>query len=286
MGNILSDKKLILASGSDKYYLNKIERYLQSIEINSNFDLNVLVYIEDDISEIIFKKNWNDSAWLIVFISLKSIVFKAYSFFKLILFRLKYKKVIISKLAKKKIQSNNPNNCLQHGEFLTSDFFTYINEDDVIIFTDGDIFLQRSLYDEEIDFLKKIVDGEVFVGYNDGPDDTLGKEHKRLSPTGLNFFGNFENFKCYNTGVLCMNKKTWIELSNKYTGNYNLVDKMFGHYAKQQWLISYLLKDFNVKEMNYEIHNHNIYGIKPGMEVKDGLVFYNKKISLFRHKWF
>jgi hypothetical protein len=180
----------------------------------------------------------------------------------------------------------NVNKCAQHGEFIKSDFFNGVSDDDIIFFTDGDIYLQRGLYQDEIDFVKKMKTGQVWVGYNAGPDDTLVDEYRRLSPTGNDFIKDIHGLKCYNTGVLCMNKKTWIDLSEKYISMFNLVDKMFNHYAKQQWLISYLLREFEVIEMNYDIHNHNIYGAKQGMEVIDNAVYFNGKKSLFRHKWF
>jgi hypothetical protein len=243
--------KIILATGSDYKYLDKIQRYLNSISENSNFDRNILVYLGD-------KNEINRE----------------------------YKNVEISILDKNKLQALNTNNCVQHGEFILSDLFDEVNESDVIVFTDGDVYLQRPLFDDEYSFMKNIKDNDVWVGYNAGPNDTLQDEFSRLQPTGYVFPYNFNNIKCYNTGILCMNKKTWKRLSDSYVSLVGEVDKMFKHYAKQQWLISFILKDFKVYEMNYDIHNHNIYGAKYGMNVKGSDVYYFDKKSLFRHKWF
>ena len=40
--------KLVLATGSDEKYINKIKKYLNSIDDNSNFDLNLLIYLGDN----------------------------------------------------------------------------------------------------------------------------------------------------------------------------------------------------------------------------------------------
>ena len=40
--------KLILATGSNLNYLHKMTGYLKSIEANSNFDSNYLVFLGDD----------------------------------------------------------------------------------------------------------------------------------------------------------------------------------------------------------------------------------------------
>ena len=48
--------KLILATGSDNSYLNKVTSYLNSIEINSNFDLNFLIYLGYDDIHLNYEK--------------------------------------------------------------------------------------------------------------------------------------------------------------------------------------------------------------------------------------
>ena len=40
--------KTILATGSDSNYLKKIIPYLQSIQFNSNFDENILVFVGEN----------------------------------------------------------------------------------------------------------------------------------------------------------------------------------------------------------------------------------------------
>ena len=111
--------KLILSTGSDLNYMSKMRPYLKSIELNSNFDKNILVYVGEDEME------------------------------------LPYNNINVVNLPIKNIQSLNNNKCVQHGDFLNSESFNSMTEDDdVIVYTDGDIILQRNLSEDEINFYK------------------------------------------------------------------------------------------------------------------------------------
>ena len=168
------------------------------------------------------------------------------------------------------------------------------NEEDVICFTDGDMTLQRSLNEEENNLIRNLKEGDVYVGYNASPEDTLADEASRLTLTGFidpHFqIIDWTKIKVYNTGVLAMTKKTWRQLFEEYKKLYPTIDKMFKHYAKQQWLISCIIgtdKRFNIIEMPYEVHNHTHYPSPKGTEKRaNGEVYFNNKKVLFKHKWF
>ena len=70
---------------------------------------------------------------------------------------------------------------------------------------------------------------------------------------------------------------------------FDFVESAFGHYAKQQWLISFLIGTdnyFNIIEMGYEIHNHKHYPSPIGTtQDKNGNVYFDNKLVLFKHKW-
>jgi hypothetical protein len=255
--------KLILATGSDNSYLNKIISYLDSIEINSNFDLNFLIYLGyDDIN-------------------------------------LNYEKIKTLKISPSIIESPSQINCIQHGEFIKSDGFDeLVAADDIVFFTDGDIILQRNLTEEELNKFRKFKDGDVFVGYNASPVDTLKNEFAKLSPVGflpvkfgilpVKFRTDLSKIKIYNTGVLAMNKRTWKNLLIQYNRLFPDIDRLFRHYAKQQWLLSFIIgtMDFNIIEMSYEIHNHRHYPSPVGTRVDaNNIVYYKDKLVLFKHKW-
>ena len=252
---------IVLAFGSDKNYLNNkhFQNYLNSIQRNSNFDRNVLCYLGTD--EL----------------------------------TLEYDKIEIFNVDPASIIKPNSNNCIQHGEFLNSESFNEVKDSDIIIFTDGDMILQRGLSEQEELFIRNMKDDDVFVGDNASPSETLSDEVKYFNATDLNpnwklsFNEDVNVIKCYNTGVLCMNKKTWIKLKTLYIQQFDLVNSIFKHYAKQQWLICYILgsKGFNIFEMGYEFHNHSIHRVVAGTTLgQSNLLEYNRSVVLFKHKHF
>jgi len=243
-------------TGSNESYLPKIDRYLSSIDENSNFDENYLCFLSEDINKKI---------------------------------DIKYDKIKTTYVDIKSLSSLTEINCVQHGEFLKSSDIKDIKDNDIIFFTDGDIFLQRNLTDLEIDKFRQIKDNDIYVGYNASRNDTLLDEYNRLSPNGndLDFINlDLSKYKVYNTGVLAMNKSTWVKVCSEYIDKFDDVNNKFGHYAKQQWLLSYIFIDYNVIEMDYDIHNHNIYGMVTGTTYENNYVFYEKNKCLFRHKHF
>jgi hypothetical protein len=248
--------KLILATGSNLNYLHKMTGYLKSIEANSNFDSNYLVFLGDD--EM----------------------------------KMKYEKIKIVNVYQKDLEIVPSNYCIQHGEFLKSKMLDELtSDDDVIFFTDGDIKIQRALTEEEVTRFKNFKDDDIYVGYNASPTDTLHDESLRLGIIDREsslLKKDLKKIKVYNTGVLAMNKKTWIKLMNQFIEHYPEVDKTFHHYAKQQWLLSLLINTngYNVYEMPYDIHNHLHYPSPVGTQQDaDGTVYYNNKKVLFKHKW-
>ena len=248
--------KLILATGSNLNYLHKMTPYLKSIESNSNFDSNYLVFLGDD--EL----------------------------------KMKYQKIRICNVYEKDLEVVPSNYCIQHGEFLKSQKMNEeTNDNDVIFFTDGDIKIQRPLSEDEIKLFKNFNDDDIYVGYNASPTDTLHDESLRLGIKNVEselLKLDLTKIKVYNTGVLAMNKKTWLKLMNQFIETYSLVDSTFHHYAKQQWLLSLLIntKGYNVYEMPYDIHNHLHYPSPVGTtQDSNGDVFYNNKKVLFKHKW-
>lgn len=248
--------KVILSTGSDYKYMGKISPYLKSIEKNSNFDENILVFFGDENIEF------------------------------------ENKKISFTKISKSLVLAPSSINCLQHGEFILSPYFEKFEDSDVIFFTDGDMFLQRNLSVEEKSMYSNFKDGDVYVGYNASPTDTLLDEAPRLGYRGIMFpeFNlDWKSIKVYNTGLVGMNKKTWKRLAEDYIKLYHLVDKMFTHYAKQQWLISFIIntsESYNVIEMPYHIHNHKHYPSPIGTtRDQNGDVFFENKLVMFRHKW-
>jgi calcineurin-like phosphoesterase family protein len=252
-------KKLILATGVDEKYYNTdiFNNYVSSIIKNSNFNKNFIFVVDHNVDITIFNN------------------------------------IEIKEISSKDISCLPNNKCLQHGEFIKSNNLSdTIQDEDIIVFTDGDMTLQRNLKQDEILFLHSLKDNDVYVGYNASPEDTLSDEYYRLTPTKPHneiFNIDISKIKIYNTGVLCMNKKTWEKLSKEYIKLFPWIDTLLTHYAKQQWLICFIIgtMGYNIIEMPYDIHNHTHYPSPEGTNIdENGIVSFKGDVVLFKHRWF
>lgn len=239
-------KKIILATACTDNYIPKIKPYLQSIDIESNFDENIVLTVDCQ-TEFSFNKIKN--------------------YF----------------LANSLIQTKNSNNCLQHGEFLKSDIFNSYNDDDYICFTDGDIIMQRGLTDQERKKILSLNDDDVFVQYNANTKDNLFDESYRIKPL-VDIDTNFSTLPCYNTGVVICNIRTWKKIEFLYSIIFPIVKNIFQHYAAQQWTISYIIdKTMNAHICDYSFHMHHHHGRIKGDSYKDNKIYFNNNLVLFAH---
>jgi glycosyltransferase involved in cell wall biosynthesis len=191
------------------------------------------------------------------------------------------------------LQARNHNFCIQHGDFLqvTKDV---IEDDDVIVFIDVDIKVQRGFTKAEKEWLNGFVDkpDTIGVAMNAGRTDTLHREFQRLQARpGYNtwmaeeiFPGNHRLMKCFNTGVLVGTKSAFSDMKMYYDDNFDAVDELFGHYAKNQWLMSWVIQ----YHMYYELldgsfHTHGKWSQIEGLGWKDSVATYNGEIILFNH---
>ena len=159
----------------------------------------------------------------------------------------------------------NKNNCMQHGEFLD---VLNANDKDIIIFTDSDIIIQSDVMVWTNCVFNAIKDNQVMVGFNQDENDTLLKEYYRTEPV-VDFkiiedrlSCNLMKLKCYNTGVIITNYKTYKNIFEKYCEMFPTINSYLNHYAKQQFLLSYIFqKHFKIKNLNKAIHTHGHAGI-------------------------
>ena len=155
-----------------------------------------------------------------------------------------YPRIRFLPLSSSQVASPNPNSCMQHGGFLSA--LSFLRETDIIIYTDADIELQRPLSPNEIELLRGFQDDDVGVGYNESKDDRLSLEALRLKPTVApeelsTRYPGIDTLLTYNTGVLVANAKTYGRLYDMYNQHWPDFAPVFDHYAKQQWLLSYLV---------------------------------------------
>ncbi len=251
--------KIVLATGADEGYFPRIWPYLRTIERLSQADRNV-VFVP-----VRGKERW--------FERIRT------------LSKTEFRPVDVSRL-----RARNPNNCLQHGEFLDYDDPDG-RDDDLIVFTDGDICLQRWFEASELEWLAAMGERGVAAGYNEGPFGTLDREARLLHPhQGLEavrnaFPGDWESWPCLNTGVLIAKRAAYRRLCEAYVERFPEIDALLGHYAKQQWLLSWLIHSngFTVELLPGEIHTHGCHPLPlQASRVGDELFFSGKRV-MFRH---
>ena len=167
------------------------------------------------------------------------------------------------------VKAMNPNKCLQHGAFIDK----LVEEcnpnfDHFIIFTDSDITIQRKLEPEEFKLLEE---GKIFVAPNWHDDETLAEELPSLGPLVPlsefeRVFPGYQTMRCFNTGVFGAMQQQWKDIYQRYVDLFPIIDKMFSHYAKQQWLLSYILQKYNFPihdPVSCEVKDIHTHGHEP-----------------------
>jgi len=239
--------KIILATAATANYISKIIPYLQSIQLNSNFDKNILITLDCkyDVSNL--------------------------------------DKIYSQYLSNDLVSTKNTNNCLQHGDFLKADIFNTFSDNDYICFTDGDIVMQRGLTDSEKNHILSLKDNEIIVQYNANSMDNLFDESSRIQPK-IKIDHSFSKYKCYNTGVMVCNIRTWKKLESMYKILHPVIRNIFSHYAAQQWTISYIINlIMNAIVLDYSFHTHHHYGTIDGNTYQNNMIYYKNNLVLFAH---
>lgn len=259
---------IILATSTNEGYMYRAQTYLDSIEKHNTYGNNVCLCL-DFLPEQARKQEPKDvDPW------------EEVSFNNWII---QYPLVDSSQL---RLSLNNF--CIQHGEFCD-----YIpgQPDDVILFTDADLRMQRPFNDAELETLGGLKPGQVFVGYNAGPKDRLEDEAHRLGmKTSLSVLKDAYrdlSTPCFNWGCVAATRETWERICDHYVAMFPFCSEHYlSHVAKQQWLLSWLTSTFfEHVEMPTSFHCHRHYGIPEGCEFKDGLVYSHGQLSLFAHKF-
>ena len=148
------------------------------------------------------------------------------------------------------ISTKMPNNIIQHGEFL--DYLKPGEPDDVIIFSDADCVLQRGFSEEELKGFRKLQFGHMAAGYVNSSIYSLAMEgsfglgrFKKEPGAGFSVvFRDYEKFSTFCTGVVVASRETWQVHRKWFESYWPIVDSIWIHYAKIQWLMSYVMGRF------------------------------------------
>jgi len=174
---------------------------------------------------------------------------------------------------------------LQNGDFLK---VVSGDDNEVIIFTDGDVIIQRPFTPNELSLLHGWPAGKVGLVWNAGQYDTLFTEAPRLGPRRYiqpEEADQWEKITCYNFGVIVARRLTWRTLNAQYIKVWPWVDELFSHYAKQQWGLCYALTTDGIgpRLLPHTFHMHGCYPLPAGGELRPDGAYYTGQKVLFRH---
>lgn len=179
---------------------------------------------------------------------------------------------------------------LQHGTWLD---VVPGDDTDTVIFTDGDIFLQRPFEPQELAALEAWPAGALGTSYNMGPHETLLHEalfklHPKVSDGAfLDAWGRVTlQGLCFNVGVMVAKRATFRRLLDAYQPRWDDIGRHLAHPARQQWLIGYTLAagGFDVRVLPYSFHTHAHFDLPAGTQVgRAGEVYYDNQLVLFWH---
>jgi hypothetical protein len=160
----------------------------------------------------------------------------------------------------------------------------------VLIYTDGDIRMQRAPTKLERDAFEMLPADRVMAGYNSGPYETLALEASRLSPR-FDVATVFDpqimaRALSYNIGVIAARRKTWQAIHAAYLELYPAAFKLFAHPARQQWLVNYVIAQLGILNlvMPYTTHMHGCYTLPEGGAWDGQQATYKGTPVLFRHR--
>ena len=178
---------------------------------------------------------------------------------------------------------------LQSGGWLP---YLPIEDSDTVIFTDGDIFMQRGFSDNELMALEQWPENAIGASFNAGPTETLLHEalyklHPQIEAGAfLTRWGLTALETCLNVGVLVARRATFARLHDSYMGRWAEIGLHMTHPARQQWLIGYTAyhDGFDVRILPYEFHLHAHFALPPGALVgRAGDAYINGNAVLFWH---
>ena len=188
------------------------------------------------------------------------------------------------------------NPCVQAGEFLPY-CEKFLNDDDIIIFTDGDIRLQREFTEEELAMVSSLVYGQVLAGPNATHNqNTLYNEAQGLrrhcSDEYLNKAFDYAGItpfeRTLNVGVVICTAATYRTIYHKTYDIYRTFPDITNHMARQQWYINLAIYSFcEVTLLPFTFHSHPHNGDQLGMRFDpDGTMYIRDTKVLFRHKYY
>lgn len=181
-----------------------------------------------------------------------------------------------------------PHKLLQHGGFL--EFMPDIKDDEVVIFTDADLVMQRPFTVEEIAFFESFLPDQIGCGANQFDGATLDLEFEQLKPIQTKeelevSMPGFRAQKIWNTGFVVAQKATYQKLYEEFRKLRLAVDACFLWHPRVQFALSYLIgTQFEHVLIPQSIHTHGHCGWPAGVTEENGVLRYYGATVCMRHK--
>lgn len=178
--------------------------------------------------------------------------------------------------------------CIQHGSFLQK---LPGRPDDVIVYLDGDVIMQRPLDAGELAWLENFPERAVAATWNQ-IDETLaqcatyiGPKNTETSLAQIWVDADIDQAPSLNAGMVVMRRSAWKQSYELYLRHWELAGACFSHQARQQWLMcwTYAALGFETQIMPWSFHAHGHFGLKPGMERRPDGIYADGKLAAFRH---
>jgi hypothetical protein len=179
------------------------------------------------------------------------------------------------------------NFCIQQGCFLD---VLGATDDDVIVFTDGDVLMQRTPTVDELAWMRAIPPDTIALAWNAGPGDTLYHEAERiaLAPGGRAMFTDWLHYPVYNVGVIICRASTYAAIYACYMEQWPEFSPHTPHYAANQFLMCAAIAQLGlpVWTMHPTVHSHGCFGLPTWATASDdGSLMVAGTPVLFRHHW-
>lgn len=148
--------------------------------------------------------------------------------------------------------------CCEGGEFF--EYFEF-DEHELIIHTDVDMIMQRTISPYERERLRNFKEGDIGMSGSAKPIPTLREEYFRLRPkrnyikANKDFAGRWGTIPLYCTGVIIARAQTYRDIGARYLADIDKMVTNFDHHAAGQWLWSYHAKNFNVIDLGNTFQN-------------------------------
>ncbi len=181
--------------------------------------------------------------------------------------------------------------CLESGEFLD---LLDINTNDIIIFTDSDMIMQRQITRKEQELLENLKDNEVAMVYDCFPPGDLIESFnnikkwsfKTINESRKIFDGDWSKMETCQCGLVAAKLKAWKVIREQYVNNFDNMTKVFGHHAAGQWVLTWTVNKFlKVRILPEDFHNgHWLSGTNAKFE--NNRLLLNGTVVLFAHTKF